>query len=369
VDAASAETASTASVDSNSGDETESGSGTVALSTAESVAIAMAENSEVDIAVVDVASVSSSAVPILLNGDSIDGADENVTMEGSTATITGAGAYSLSGKLTDGQIIVDTTDEETVALILDGVEINSSTSSAINVINAQNVAIVLADGSVNTLSDGSSYVLAAADENEPNAAVFTKSDLMISGSGSLTAQGNYEDGIVSKDGLVISGGTIQVQAVDDGNGYIYVDANGDGIDVNGGVEMTNGTVVVNGPVENMNGALDYGSGFSVTGGLLVATGSAGMSMAPDPSSSVHLILVNFSAALPAGTLVNIQSSDGENVLTFSPAKTFQSIVVASPDIANGSEYIVSYGGNSIGSAVDGLYEDGSYSGGTDHRYL
>lgn len=128
--------------------------------------------------------------------------------------------------------------------------------------------------------------------------------------------------------------------------------------------MTHGLVIVNGPTENMNGALDYMGDFTVTGGFLVAVGSAGMAQAPSASSTQYSVLVNFSSMLSAGTLIRIENADGTDVLTFAPTKAFQSVTLSSPALQNGVTYNVLTGGKSTGAAIDGLYSGGSYSGGT-----
>jgi hypothetical protein len=145
-------------------------------------------------------------------------------------------------------------------------------------------------------------------------------------------------------------------------GTIYVDADGDGLDSNGSIEMNAGLVIVNGPTESMNGALDYNGTFNLNGGTIVAAGSAGMAMAPSASSTQNSVLINFSGSIQAGQLVNIQNSAGESVLTFAPTKTIQSITFSSADLAQGS-YQISSGGSSSGSETNGLYTGGSYSGG------
>lgn len=85
---------------------------------------------------------STAVIPIVLNGDAITADGEGVTVDGSTATITSAGTYSLSGTLVDGQIIVDTEDEDIVRLILNGVDIGNSTSAPINIVSAEETMIV-----------------------------------------------------------------------------------------------------------------------------------------------------------------------------------------------------------------------------------
>jgi len=190
--------------------------------------------------------------------------------------------------------------------------------------------------------------------------------------------------------LTINGGNISVVSDDDGingaggndgssygnftsgdnylyinGGYIYVNSTGDGIDVNGAIEMTGGTVIVNGPISNSNGALDYDTTIKISGGFLVAAGSSGMLQAPGTSSTQYSVAVGISES--AGTLFNIQTSDGTtSLLTFSPAKTYQAVVFSSPDLTKGSSYDIYYGGSSTGTPENGLYTDGAYSGGTKY---
>ncbi len=143
-----------------------------------------------------------------------------------------------------------------------------------------------------------------------------------------------------------------------------IDANGDGIDVNGSIEMTDGLVLVNGPTNDGNSALDFDSGFNISGGLLVAVGSSGMAHSLSATSTQNSVLVNLSSAQSASTLINVQNSAGESILTFSPTKNYQSLMFSSPNLVTGSEYTVSVGGSSTGDAVDNLTLDGTYSGGT-----
>lgn len=152
-------------------------------------------------------------------------------------------------------------------------------------------------------------------------------------------------------------------------GSIYVDARGDGVDVNGSIAMSGGTLIVNGPVENMNGALDYDGSFSITGGYLLAAGSAGMAMAPDTSSTQPSLLLNLSSMQAAGELIHIQNSSGQDILTFAPARQYQSITFSSPDLVQGESYTIYLGGTASGSPQDGLYPAGGYSAGTQYTQL
>ena len=51
---------------------------------------------------------------IRLEGDRISISGQGASVEGASVTITSAGEYQISGTLNDGQILVDTKDEETV---------------------------------------------------------------------------------------------------------------------------------------------------------------------------------------------------------------------------------------------------------------
>ncbi len=514
---------------------------------------------------------SSSVVSILLNDDDISINGSGATADGSVLTITSAGVYSVSGTLTDGQIIINSEDEEIVQIILNGIDISSSTTAPIYIISAKKTVFILAENSQNYLSDATTYIYADAEEDEPDSTIFSKDDLSIAGAGSLTIDSNYNDAIKSKDGLVIAGGNIVINSVDDGivgkdyialydgvlnitadgdgikstndsdsevgyvsiadgtvnitcendaiqaetnikisggtftlesgggsstsigndvsakglkastsitidagnftinsaddtlhsnntiiindgtfnlssgddgihadttltinngtiditesyegiesslitindgninivssddgvnvaggtdgsglggrpsgqgnlsdtgdeylyinGGTIVVDADGDGIDVNGAIEMNGGIVVVNGPTSSRDGALDYDNTFKINGGVLVAVGSSGMAQAPSSSSTQNAMLISFSGTLSANTMVHIETSSGNELLSFVPTKSYQSLVFSSSEISTGSSYDVYYGGSSTGTVSNGLYEDGSYTTGTKY---
>jgi hypothetical protein len=76
---------------------------------------------------------------------------------------------------------------------------------------ADKVFLTLAGGSENILTDAVSYQL-TVDDSSVDAAVFSKADLTINGDGALTVNGSCKHGIVSKDDMVITGGTLTVSA-------------------------------------------------------------------------------------------------------------------------------------------------------------
>ena len=519
---------------------------------------------------------------------SIDGS--GATVDNNIVTISNGGTYSISGTSSNSQIIVDSASEENVYLVLNNVDLTCTNSAPIYVKSAKNTIIVLPDNSENTITDGTTYTFEDSSTDEPSAAIFSKDDLTIKGNGSLTVSANYNDGIVSKDDLKITGGNISVTSVDDGligkdsinikggtikvtasgdglkatntedttkgyvlieggtlniistndgiqaetnvnitegtinitsgggsvnssskndnmqnpwgqwgkssnttssssdtssakaikavsniiidggtitidssddslhsndnltinggtfeissgddgihsdttleinggdinisksyegiestaitindgaihlvssddglnaaggndasstsgrlgqnnfssstgsininGGYLYVDASGDGIDANGSIDMNDGTVIVNGPENSGNGALDYDSSCNINGGLFIAAGTSGMTQSPSTSSKQNSVNV-FLSSQSANTLISIKNESGKDIVTFAPSKTYQSVIISSPNLQTNTTYTVYSGGTSTGNETDGLYTDGSASGGSE----
>lgn len=390
-------------------------------------------------------------------------ATDGVTVADGVVTITKAGAYRLSGTLADGEVVVNTEDGGTVHLILDNASITNADGSALAILSSKLTIVHLADGTTNTLVDGTSY--ADTSDEAPNAALFSSDDLTITGTGSLNVTGNYNDGISSKDGLVISSGTVTVTAADDGirgkdylvvkggdvtvtsggdalksdndsdetlgyvsvtdgtltltsgddgidawtaislsggtttvaksveglearvitlsggtttvtasddginatdsawtggdmsaqtntllsitGGDLVVNADGDGLDSNGSIAMSGGTVVVNGPTMNGNGSLDYNGTFVVTGGSLLAGGSAGMAQVPTNTSTLQSLKVTANAA--AGATIEVKDSSGNVVATFTATKQTATLVVTNDKIKAGETYTVYVDGSATGT--------------------
>ena len=151
---------------------------------------------------------------IKLSDDSTTCDSDAVQISGNTVTIIDEGTYILSGTLTDGMVIVDAEDTDKVQLVLNGVDITSAESAAIYVREADKVFITTASDSKNTLTNGGTYT--AIDDNNIDAAIFSKSDLTLNGAGSLTLTAKAGHGVVSKDDLVLTSGTYQIDAASHG---------------------------------------------------------------------------------------------------------------------------------------------------------
>lgn len=420
------------------------------------------------------------ATAVTLSGSSAEADSDAVSNQDGTVTISAAGTYVLTGDLT-GQVVVDSAGDGVVRLVLDDATITSESTAAVDVVDAESVVVVLADGSDNALADAATY--ADTGEDAPTGTLYSTADLTIGGTGSLTVAGNSNNGIVGKDGLVITGGTIDVTSVDDGiigkdylvlsDGTVTVDAtgdtfksdntedagagfvlveggaltvtsqddgikgvqvlvsggtidvagsneamegslvivddgdielhsaddgvnaatsssgssdsasadgqgamgggmgggmggtmeadsslhlyvnggslevwaSGDGLDSNGDATITGGDIVVYGPTTDGNGALDVNGTFDVSGGTLMAAGSAGMMVAPSTDSAQGWIATALDATAAAGSEVVITDADGAEVATYTPAKDFASVVFSSADIEQGATYTVTVDGS------------------------
>lgn len=143
-------------------------------------------------------------------------------------------------------------------------------------------------------------------------------------------------------------------------GYLYIDADGDGVDSNGSVQMSGGTVIVNGPTNSGNGALDYNSEFKMTGGTLIAAGASGMAQTISSSSTVYAVSIGFSQSI-SETAVRLLDSSGNDIVSFIPSKTISNIVIASPVIKQNGSYTVKTSALVSGSNNDGLITDGKFN--------
>lgn len=146
------------------------------------------------------------------NGSSCE--SDAVSITENTVTIKEEGTYILSGSLSNGMVIVEAEDTDKIQLVLNGVSISSSQSAALYVRSADKVYVTTVSGTENSLEHSGTYT--AIDENNIDAAVFSKSDLTFNGEGMLTVTAQEGHGIVSKDDLVLTSGTYVITSASHG---------------------------------------------------------------------------------------------------------------------------------------------------------
>ena len=200
---------------------------------------------------------------------SVEGSNMELSENKNVVTITSGGTYYIDGTLTDGQIYVNASDTDRVSLVLNGVNVTCSTNSPIYVVNADETVISLAAGTENILNDTEVYTDAEADST-----IYSKDDLVINGSGSLTVNSNYLYSITSNDDLRIINGNIKVNhnsvdssgaAVKGKNSVVInggnlkvtcaaddTDTGADGIISNNGADSSLGYISITGGTVNVN---------------------------------------------------------------------------------------------------------------------
>ena len=234
---------------------------------------------------------AAEAVTVILDGNAIRTSSDTVQIAGSTATITAAGTYIISGSLEDGSIIVDAGEEDKVQLVLDGASITSDTFAAIYVKQADKVFISLADGTVSTLENGGTFV--QTDDNNVDGVIFSKEDLTINGTGTLIIRSSDGNGIVCKDDLVITGGVYEITAaghaletkdsISIADGAFSLTSGKDGIHAENGDDDTKGGIYISGgdyTITSDGDGIDASGTLTVEGGSFSITAGSGAASAP-----------------------------------------------------------------------------------------
>ncbi len=227
----------------------------------------------------------------------VTGPDVSVSNSSKTVTIKAAGTYVLFGESTDFSVIVKAAETDKVQIVLKGLTLTAPNGPAIRVSTADKVFLTIDEGSVNTLGDDDLYII-TENNNSVDAAIYSASDFTINGSGSLTVNGNFKHGIVSKDDLCITGGNLTVNAlkvgvegkdsVKIGGGTLTVNAGSDGIRSENAKDATRGFVSVEGGTLSVTAdgdAIQTENIIRITGGTVSLVTGGGSSAALDDTDS------------------------------------------------------------------------------------
>lgn len=217
-----------------------------------------------------------------------------ITQNDSVYTITQAGEYTVTGLLSEGQIVVNADDNAEITIVLNGTSITCSNGSPIYIKNADNVKIKSEENTYNCIVDAR----AESDDNPDNsssengnAAIYAACDLKLVGKGALSVTGNYNNGIQSKDDISIKNVTIKVNAINNaikGNDEVAIESGeiiaisrkGDGIKTSNSSLSTKGkqkgNVIISGGNIGIYAACDgidaaYGVDVSGDGNLNIYT--------------------------------------------------------------------------------------------------
>lgn len=296
----------------------------------------------------------ASATNIALSGQGATVSGEGAAVEGATVTISAAGTYVVTGELTAGSLVVNAGDQDKVQIVLSGASIRNEAGPALNIQQADKVFVTLADGTQNTLADGASYALAEG-EDEPNAALYSKADLTINGTGALSIEGNYRHGVNSKDDLVVTGGAITVVAKEDGlrgkdcvkvaDGSFAITAGGDGVKSSNDEDPTRGFVSIDGGTFTVEAGDE---GFQAATYLRLAGGDAQIKVAD------HALRSDVEAAMIRGTYVVEAGGKGMNPETKFTMDGGTFTVTGCEEGIEAQEVIVNNGELNITASDDGI---------------
>jgi hypothetical protein len=297
-----------------------------------------------------------------------------ITLEGSTASIEGSGAYVkgsdvviassgryiVTGELTDGRLIVDAHNNSKVWILLSGVSLTCRSDAAIRIDQADKVFLTLAEGTENVVTSGETYSEEALSDNT-GGAIFSHDDLTVNGSGSLTVSASCKHGIDANDDLVITGGTVVIEAPADGihasdslricSADLTINAGDDGLSTgeeNAPLYMESGSVSITAG----------GDGIHSAGDITLAGGSLVISAGDDGIHSDTSFLIT------DGSVVINESYEGIEALTIDQQGGDISIVSSDDGFnanggSSGQPGMGGFGGGRGGSRQDASGEQGA----------
>ncbi len=287
---------------------------------------------------------SGAYTTITLGSSSATVEGEGAAVSGGVVTISSAGTYVVSGSISDGSLVVDSSTDGTVRMVLNGTDITSATSAPIYVKNAGKAIISLEPGTTNTLTDGNTYTYTDTANQEPDATIFSKDNLVFNGTGSLKVIGNAGDAIKGKDDLLIVEGTFDITAADDGiigkdltqieGGTLTINAGGDGIKATNDTDTTKGAVTLNGGTYTITAGAD---GVQAVTDLTVGGGTFKLDTKDDALHANNTITIN------SGEITAASGDDGlhaDTTLTINDGtinitKSYEGLESADVTIAGG----------------------------------
>lgn len=225
------------------------------------------------------------ATTIDFTNDGVKISGNGASADGTVVYITGDGTYVIAGECANGQIVVELDKADKAQLVLMGLNLTCLDSAPLYVVSADKVSLTLAEGTVNTFSDGTAYNSNAFDK-KPTACIYSRDDLTINGKGELVVNANVNNGIGTSNDLKIVSGTVTVNAVNNGlkgndsvaimGGTINVTSKDDGIKTENETDPGKGYIYVEGgeiSVTCADDALQATQDITVAGGhLMVSAG-------------------------------------------------------------------------------------------------
>jgi hypothetical protein len=293
-------------------------------------------------------------------GDGVSATTDVIVAGGSTTATTGGGSTTVPGETSTKAVKAD------VSVVVSDGQLNLNASD--DGINSNNLITV----------DGGTLTVASGDD-----AVHADTALTVS-AGTVTVTRSYE-GLEAMQ-TTIAGGTVTVTATDDAvnaaeegvdefqvapnafikitGGVVTVDGGTDGLDSNGILAISGGTVVSGGSATRGGGegGLDSNGALTMTGGTILATGLTA-STSRLPTSGQAWVAYSFGANQPAGTIVHLATASGTQLASFRSTRVLKGVIFDLSSLTRGTSYRIYTGGSVSGTAAGGgLYLGGTLSG-------
>ncbi len=157
-----------------------------------------------------------------------------------------------------------------------------------------------------------------------------------------TASGSTQSSADTEDVetyISISGGNIRI--------VNEVGQDADGLDSNGDIKISGGTIYISLLGTGSNCAVDYasesGGVAEITGGTIIACGASSMAESFDSTSTQASILYNTSSIVEAGTTLTVTDADGNVLLSWEVPCSFSSALISCPEMKVGGTYTISTG--------------------------
>lgn len=304
------------------------------------------------------------SVSVQLADDASSCDSDAVSIAGNVLTIQEEGTYVLSGSLSEGMVIVEAEDTDKIHLVLDDVNISNAQSAALYIRSADKVFVTTVAGTENTMENGGAYT--AIDENNIDAAIFSKSDLTFNGEGALTVTAQEGHGIVSKDDLVFTSGSYEITSAGHGisgkdsvriaNGSYEITAGKDGIHAENTEDTSMGFVYLAGGTVDITSQQD---GISASAWLQAEDGTYTI-LTEEGSASVQ------SPSGGEGDPMNQMSQEEENTASIKGMKAATQLVLKGGTYAidaqedtlhSNGNLAVSGGTYTLASGDDGVHAD------------
>jgi len=312
---------------------------------------------------------TSKAVTIQLNGTSATASSDSVQINGSTVIIKEEATYEISGAL-NGMLVVDAPDTAKLQLVFNGVDIASETSAALYILEADKVFVTLADGTANTLANGGSFV--AIDDNNIDGALFSKQDLTLNGSGSLSVTSPAGHGIVCKDDLVITGGTYLVNSASHGldandsvriaEAALTIDSGKDAIHCENSEDAAKGFIYISGGTIK---AEAEGDGIAASAYMQIADGTIDLLVGGGSENGSKAQSDNFGGFMGGGhgggRPGGMGSNNSSNTITEENSTSMKGLKAANSMLISGGNITINSADDAIHSDISIIINGGSFT--------